>query len=280
MRVLIAALGGLAVGRVAWTMLRGVLAHPALQRENYRGHRVPTAGGVILVLSLLVVEAARAVVDSTSGGPSVAGAARAATLVTVTGFALLGFVDDLLGSRDARGFRGHVAALRAGRLTTGGTKLLGGGAVALVACAMASRSGSTLWLLADAGLVALAANLGNLLDAAPGRVIKVSTVAGAALVAATGAPAALAGAAAVGGAALAVLPEDLGENLMLGDTGANAMGGALGLGVVLACDERTRVIVLIVVAAANLASEVVSFSRVIDAVPPLRLLDRAGRRRR
>jgi hypothetical protein len=28
----------------------------------------------------------------------------------------------------------------------------------------------------------------------------------------------------------------------------------------------------------NLASEAVSFSRVIDAVPPLRALDRAGRR--
>jgi hypothetical protein len=132
--------------------------------------------------------------------------------------------------------------------------------------------------LADAGLVALAANLGNLFDMAPGRAIKVGTVAAVALVAATGAPAALAGAAAVGGSALAVLPEDLGEELMLGDTGANALGAALGLGVVLVCDERTRVVVLVVVAAANLASEVVSFSRVIDAVPPLRLLDRAGRR--
>jgi hypothetical protein len=36
--------------------------------------------------------------------------------------------------------------------------------------------------------------------------------------------------------------------------------------------------VLLVVAGLNLTSEVVSFSRVIDRVPPLRTLDRLGRR--
>ena len=39
------------------------------------------------------------------------------------------------------------------------------------------------------------------------------------------------------------------------------------------------VAVLAVVALANVASELVSFSRVIDAVPPLRWFDRLGRRR-
>jgi UDP-N-acetylmuramyl pentapeptide phosphotransferase/UDP-N-acetylglucosamine-1-phosphate transferase len=65
---------------------------------------------------------------------------------------------------------------------------------------------------------------------------------------------------------------------MLGDAGANALGGALGLGVVMAGSGTTRLVVLAMLVAVNLASEVVSFSRVIDAVPPLRLLDRAGRR--
>jgi UDP-N-acetylmuramyl pentapeptide phosphotransferase/UDP-N-acetylglucosamine-1-phosphate transferase len=276
--VLAAAGAGLVVGRLIWSLLRGTFARPELQRANYRDHQVPTATGVVVGLAVLAVGAAWILIDATRDTISSTAFVRAGTVFTVTGFALLGFVDDLLGSGDARGFRGHVAALRKGRLTTGGVKLLGGGAVALVACGVVDPSSSPARLLADAALVALAANLGNLFDRAPGRTIKVGTLAGIALVTATGAPAALGLVAATGGAALALLPEDLGEELMLGDAGANALGGALGLGVVIAASEDTRLIVLVVLVAANLLSEVVSFSRVIDAVPPLRLLDRAGRR--
>jgi UDP-N-acetylmuramyl pentapeptide phosphotransferase/UDP-N-acetylglucosamine-1-phosphate transferase len=94
----------------------------------------------------------------------------------------------------------------------------------------------------------------------------------------------LIGALAVEGAArLAVaaglLAADLRERLMLGDAGANALGAALGLGVVLTASPAARTAVLIAVVALNLASEVVSFSRIIDGVAPLRALDRLGRAR-
>jgi hypothetical protein len=52
----------------------------------------------------------------------------------------------------------------------------------------------------------------------------------------------------------------------------------LGLGVVVGCGPSARNLALAVVAALNLAGELVSFTRVIDAVAPLRALDRAGRR--
>jgi len=81
------------------------------------------------------------------------------------------------------------------------------------------------------------------------------------------------------GAAAALLVPDLREELMLGDVGANVVGGVLGLGLVLVAAPEVRTIALVVVAALNLASEAVSFSRVIDRTPPLRALDRAGRRR-
>ena len=66
--------------------------------------------------------------------------------------------------------------------------------------------------------------------------------------------------------------------MMLGDVGANALGAVLGVGVVAGCGFSARVWVLALLVAANLASEVVPFTRVIDAVPPLRAIDRAGRR--
>jgi hypothetical protein len=80
------------------------------------------------------------------------------------------------------------------------------------------------------------------------------------------------------GAALGLFLDDLHERLMLGDAGSNVVGAVLGLGVVVACGPGARNLVLVGVGALNVAGELVSFSRVIDAVPPLRAADRAGRR--
>ena len=60
---------------------------------------------------------------------------------------------------------------------------------------------------------------------------------------------------------------------MLGDAGANAIGAALGLGVVLACSFPVRVAALVVVVVLNVLSERVSFSAVIARTPVLRELD-------
>ncbi|MCO7222617.1 hypothetical protein NH342_22765, partial [Klenkia sp. PcliD-1-E] len=89
-----------------------------------------------------------------------------------------------------------------------------------------------------------------------------------------------AGAAVAGplGAALAVLPDDLGERVMLGDCGANALGAVLGLRLAAVRSRGTRATALGVVTALTLASEKVSFTRVIEATPGLRQLDRLGRR--
>jgi hypothetical protein len=272
-----AALVGFLAGRLLWVLVRPAFTTSITVRENWRGREVVTAAGIVLPLSALVVEAGRAVAGA--GGAGEAGGltgARALVLLVALGFGLLGAVDDLLGEGDARGFRGHLASLLGGRLTTGGVKLVGGVAVALVAVAPVSGE-SVGRLLTDGALVALAANLGNLFDRRPGRVIKVASVAFVALAVATGAAHALGGVAVVIGAALALLLDDLHERVMLGDAGANVLGAALGLGVVVSCAPRTRIVVLAVVAALNLLSEVVSFSRVIDAVPPLRFLDRTGR---
>ena len=82
----------------------------------------------------------------------------------------------------------------------------------------------------------------------------------------------------VAGAAAGLLWPDLREQMMLGDVGANVLGGVLGLGVVIATAPMTRTIVFLGVLALNLASEAVSFSTVIDKVAPLRALDRVGRK--
>lgn len=247
------------------------------ESRNHRGRTIPVGVGVLVAAVALACEAIFTVADRTGHGPEAVGARHLVLLVTVT-FALLGILDDLAARGSDRGFRGHLRALAGGRLTTGGLKLVGGGLVAFIVSGVCNPTGIAA-LLVDTALIALCANLANLFDRAPGRTAKVGLAAFVVLAAATGAPRELAGVAIVVGAIAALLPGDLGERFMLGDAGSNALGAALGVGLVLTVGLPARVAVLVVVVALNLLSERVSFSKVIEATPPLRWLDRLGRPR-
>lgn len=278
MTIALAVAVGFLAGRLVWLTLRPVFASELFQRQNFRGRDVPTGAGLVLAFAVVAVEGGRALAAAAVDDDSRAGPARLAVLILAVGLSSLGLVDDLAGGGDRRGFRGHLAALAHGRLTTGGLKLVGGGAVAVIAVAVARPAGNLVELVTDAALVALAANLGNLLDLAPGRAIKTGALAFATLLVVTVADPGLAPVAVVAGAALALLFDDLRERLMLGDTGANLLGGALGLAVVIVGSPVVRLATLGVLAILNGASEWVSFSRVIERIAPLRVLDRAGRR--
>ena len=127
-----------------------------------------------------------------------------------------------------RGSPGICARCREGRVSAGAVKVAGIGAAAAVA-AVLTRQGRGPGAVVDGvlttGLVAGTANLVNLLDLRPGRAGKAAALAAAATL---GGPA---GGLVAGplGATLAVLPDDLGERVMLGDAGANAVGALLGL---------------------------------------------------
>jgi UDP-N-acetylmuramyl pentapeptide phosphotransferase/UDP-N-acetylglucosamine-1-phosphate transferase len=168
-------------------------------------------------------------------GPAVAAAAalgawrvRPAAGAAVLAAGVCGAYDDIAGADDPRrGFRAHLSALRDGEVTSGAVKLFGISAAALVAGA-ALRERPLDKALA-AVVIAGAAHFVNLVDVRPGRA--------AVTVLALGAPGLLRGGAAgelsatATGAAAAVLPEDLGERVMIGDTGAHALGATIGAAV-------------------------------------------------
>ncbi|MCT1776299.1 hypothetical protein [Brachybacterium sp. p3-SID957] len=266
-----------------WPALRS-----ELRRTNYAGRTVTLAEGAA-VSALLTT------------GTALAGSRRDALVLGAVG--ALGLADDLLEPRQrragrpvAKGLRGHLGALRSGRLTTGGAKALGIPALALLGAAAAPRPRHGTMVPADAILVAGCANLANLLDLRPGRALKAVIPAAAALaVPSASAPArgrdagqghpcgdrdasgrALAIAALVPAAA-ALLP-DLREHGMLGDAGANALGAAVGLAATRRAPRPVRLGLTGLVVALTLASERVSFSAVIDRIPALRAVDRWGRR--
>lgn len=272
---------GLVAGAIGWVLLAPSLDAPVFMRQNYRGRELPTAAGMLLPFVVLAAAAVTEVAVAAGADPDedlVTGLRL--MLLAALGFGLLGLLDDLAVAKESGGFSAHIRALARGRLTTGAVKLGGGAATALVVVALASADADPPGvgrLLADGALVALAANLGNLLDRRPGRVLKTALVMFVVLVVAVGVDAELAGVALILGAGAGLFIPDLRERLMLGDTGSNVLGAALGLGVVLTASPGGRTGVLAAVAALNLLSERISFSRVIERVAPLRACDRFGR---
>jgi UDP-N-acetylmuramyl pentapeptide phosphotransferase/UDP-N-acetylglucosamine-1-phosphate transferase len=241
-------------GLLALGLSHALRAVTRWDRTNHRGRPVSLLPGVAL--------AAAAPLAAPSTPEVVAGLTAGA----------LGLYDDVAGERGsqkrAKGLGGHAAALREGRVTSGAVKVAGLGAAGVVAAALQRPRGrGPLAVLAGGAVVAGTANLLNLLDLRPGRALKAAALTGAAV-----------GQPQVVGAALALLPDDLRERAMLGDTGANAVGAVLGVGLLRRVPSTAgRTGVLAVLTALTLASERVSFTAVIERTPVLRELDRWGR---
>jgi UDP-N-acetylmuramyl pentapeptide phosphotransferase/UDP-N-acetylglucosamine-1-phosphate transferase len=262
-----AGLALLAVGAaaVAWVAQALALRRPpaSLTRANYRGRTVSLGGG--LVAFAVVLTGACGVAALADGRTSKAGTAA---LVAALAGGAAGVYDDLYGSPAARGLAGHLRALLRGRVTSGLVKLIVVGLGAVAAALVLDGAGGRA--VADAVLVAGSTNLLNLFDLRPGRALKVALVVASRTVAPL--------AAVLAGTAAGLLPDDLAERGMLGDGGANALGAVAGVTVAAAARSLPWALAATAaVVAATLASEVVSFSRVIDGVPPLRWADRLGR---
>ncbi len=269
---------GAVVGWSAWQAGRRVTAGHALwTRTNFRGREVTLAGGLAAALALVTVTAALLGLASSAGAdaPDIR-RVTSATLVVVLASGAVGLYDDLYGDAATKGFLGHLRALRRGRLSSGLAKLAVIGVAAVAAALVLGGGDIGVQQLVDAGVIAGCANLTNLLDLRPGRALKV-LIAVAVPTACLAGPAVGLVVAVVAGTAAGLLRPDLAERSMLGDGGANALGGAVGVGLAASGGLVTSTAVLAGLVLATAASEVVSFSAVIDRVGVLRWLDQLGR---
>lgn len=288
----LAALLGPPLAAVASALLR-------VRRPNYRGRRLPALGGITLLPLLLGF----ALFDPGHfrrqwpvffpAAPSMAHWLPLLLPAALFGWLLLGLVDDLYGSAERKGLRGHLRALAGGRLTTGGVKLLGGGVLALgMAWVLAAARGDQFWvrMLLGAPLIALAANAINLLDLRPGRALKVVWAVAVPLLLALTAllhdPLTAAQfldrylaqlLAFVLLATLLYAPFDFAGMMMLGDTGANPLGACLGAVLAAVLPPWALGVVVALLVLFHIYTERVSLTRVIERVPVLRWLDALGR---
>jgi hypothetical protein len=249
----------------AASLLAETLIAPRYQhwrRANYRGHEVSYSGGLGAAVGALVAA------STSSAGRRALPAGLAA--------AVAGGYDDFvapgLEARGDKGLRGHLAAVRAGRVSGGAVKVVVIGAGALATARLqAGRSASLAEVGARAVCIAATANLVNLLDLRPGRAGKVVLAGALGVHGPDGTVAA-----AATGAAIASLPRDLGERTQLGDLGANTLGALIGARLS-AARPGVRAAAAVLATALSILSERVSFSRIIERQPLLRALDRLGR---
>ena len=259
-----------------------------LERTNFHGRTVSLRGGAGVALGAVAAPAWTAALHARR--PSTALPALAGAVAAACG-GLAGLVDDLdAGAHDgdvpAKGLRGHLGALRQGRVTTGVLKIgvigAGAGLAGGILAAGRRRPGRTASAVADAVtsavVIASWANLHNLLDLRPGRALKTGLLVTTPLAVAPGGEASRVLAAGAAGAAAAALPEDLAEDTMLGDTGANALGALVGTSLAAHPATALRLAAACLGTGLVLASERISFSKVIAASPVLNALDTLGRR--
>jgi UDP-N-acetylmuramyl pentapeptide phosphotransferase/UDP-N-acetylglucosamine-1-phosphate transferase len=264
-----------AAAAIAPTTIRALSAQ-GMVRENYRGAAVAFPAGIAIAASALVALVPLSLLDELAG-VDVFRAGTSQAITYVIGVALLGLLDDLVGTGAGmpRGWRAHARAAAGGSLSTGALKAAGSLGLALYVMAGRGLDAGD-YLLAVAVLV-LATNLFNLLDLRPGRSAKALVLLGAGLTL---------GAWDVGplwtlglfvGPILVLIPLDLRELGMLGDTGSNAIGAVAGLWLVLTLSTLGLGIAAGLLVLMTLYGEFRSISALVERTPGLRQLDLLGR---
>jgi UDP-GlcNAc:undecaprenyl-phosphate/decaprenyl-phosphate GlcNAc-1-phosphate transferase len=265
-----------AAAAITPTTVRGLAAQGRV-RENYRGALVAFPAGIALVIPSLVALAVAAPLYQFVSIDTLQPLFGLA-LVYVLGVGFLGLLDDLLGSDPGqpRGWRGHFGALASGRLSTGVVKAVCALGLALLVAADPQASAAT-YLLSTVVLV-LATNLFNLVDLRPGRAGKLFVLLGAGLTIGSGKLGPLWTVGLFVGPILVLLPLDLREVGMLGDTGSNVIGAVAGVWLILTLTSTLALAIAAgVLALLTLYGEFRSISAFVERTPGLRQLDLLGR---
>ncbi len=240
---------------------RGIL------KENYRGAAIPPALGPALLVGYLPALVVAGGLES-SRVPQIM-----AVSTLLLGACLLGLWDDLLAD-PVSGFKGHLGALFRGEITAGLLKMVIAGTVGLIfslalPCSLKGKAVAVL-------LLALTTNGLNLLDRRPGRALKAFFVVSYLLIAMAGPEKVLWLLVPLLAVALVIAPLDFGARAMLGDSGANLLGAALGMVAVYHLSISLQLALIFLLLVLHIYAEFSSLTRFIERYPLLKYLDRLG----
>ncbi|MDH7601847.1 MAG: hypothetical protein QHI38_06840 [Armatimonadota bacterium] len=239
-----------------------------LAKPNFRGDKVFSSYGIVLLADISAL---------TSIG-SIFGFIRldlAYLYLSVMGsMCLLGLADDVFGTREVGGFKGHFRKLILERKpTTGVLKALGGAAVGIAAGARVYSEDPIKWM-SCALLVALGANFLNILDLRPGRAAAVffAGIGVTCCVSFRKLPSPWLIAALVVPTAFWGIVDSRGR-AMMGDSGSNSLGAALGLTAALSMGLPAQLAAIVLLVAIHWYSEKHSLTDLIENNRVLRAID-------
>ncbi len=259
---------GVIIEAIVLFFLFRMLSEAKAVRKNYLGLDIPVSAGISFPFTLLIVYILLAL-------PQWYDNSHHLFMLAVLAISFLGFIDDMLGQRDALGFKGHFSALFKGRLTTGGLKALGGGIIAFLIAF--SLSGNWVDIILNTFIVALATNLMNLFDLRPGRAVKAYLIFLLAIVILALGQVDWLLIAPLTGAVLYYAKDDLRAKIMMGDAGSNVLGLALGYLSIISLSLPVRLGVLIFLLAIHVYTEKYSLTATIENNQLLKRLDNLGR---
>ncbi len=266
--------GSFAATRIILPYVRGMLVNAGFVRPNFQNQEVPLGVGLVFFLSALVV----ITIGLYLGWFDKSAYTFLFALGTV---GLVGLVDDVFGSRNTSGLKGHLKKLLHERvLTTGALKALVGGLVALmVSLELKQGTGLSVWVLVlvNTLMIAFSTNAVNLLDLRPGRAGKGFLLFAAPIVI-LGTGNALLYLAVIAGSLAAYIPLDLRSQAMMGDTGSNMLGMTVGYVAANVLSIPVKVGFLLFLIGFHILTEKYSLTKTIERNRFLNFIDMIGRR--
>lgn len=237
--------------------------------RNYSGRKVQTSGGFLLLVSILPTSIPFVFIYTTP--------IHIFYVLMIITLTFSGLIDDILGDDTIKGLKSHILTFFKGRFTTGILKALTDIILGILLSIL--RTHNIIYIILDMLVFILCINCINLLDLRPGRAIK-GFVFFISIITLIAKFVNLHYIIPISTLLLIYIKGEMDEKYMLGDAGANLLGGILGFYAVLVLQPIHKIILFIFQSSLHLLAEIYSLSILIEQVPFLRYLDKMGRMRR
>ncbi len=191
---------------------------------------------------------------------------------------IVSLLDDLVGEKEIKGFKGHMLSLLDGKLTTGCLKALVGLLSSIILSLKLSEDFQSI--IINVLLIVLFTNTINMFDLRPGRGLKVFILLSIIMISLAINRDLDFVIFSVLGIVIAYLPNDIKGLSMMGDVGSNFLGITIGFYSAVCLHSLVKITLLVLLIIIHILGEFFSFSRIINKNKVLRYFDNLGRQQR